>query len=68
MVRLHIERLVVDEGVMGSRDIARFETELANALNRLRQSHGEVREPPRDAIQRLAAATAAAVHDRMPRP
>jgi hypothetical protein len=66
--RVHIERLVVDEGVLASGDLARFEMAVSHELGRLRSNQREPREAPSDALQTLARSAAAAIHDRMPRP
>lgn len=67
-VRLHIERLVVEEGALSRDQIPLFQAALASELGYLQRPGGVFREAPRDAPSRLAREAAGAIFDRMPKP
>ncbi len=66
-LRIHIERLVIDEGALARDQVALFQTALAVELGNLRQPGRDFRPPPIDAPSRLARDVAGAVYDRMPK-
>jgi len=67
MIRVHIERLVVDPRALAPEQMPRFQEALAEALGRLHAPPLEPAPRPRDAVDRLAQRTALAIHNRMVR-
>lgn len=67
-VKVHIERLVVDPGVLSRREAPLFGEALARELTYLRDPSPEPRAPASDAAARLVRQTASAIHGRLPRP
>jgi hypothetical protein len=65
MIRVHIERLVVDPQAMTPEQVPRFRLALADALGRLHAPRPEPAPRPRDAVGRLAERTALAIHNRV---
>ena len=66
-VKVHIERLVVDPGVITRSEAPLFGEALARELTYLRDPPPEPRAPAADPIARLVRRTASAIHDRLPR-
>ena len=67
-VKVRIERLVIDPGLIDRREAPLFGEALARELTYLRNATPEPRAPAADALGRLVRRTASAIHDRMPRP